>query len=354
MSEEEKIEVSIPYRRVMILLIIGVLLILVIYNLFKSLKESFQIILGVNIPIYILAIIISVSAFHMYIFSWVFLLRALNIKIRLIDVLSLVWTSYFFDAMVPTASVSGEAIRAYLTTKKHSVKWGDAISSVVAHRIITILSFAAMTTISFTPLYLLYQLSRGVLVLAAITISLSLIILIFLLYLSLKPRAINTLMKAIFKISGKISKRIARKLEDSEEKIVKTVCEFSNGMKLLINHKKVMFLTLTTSALCWLGNALAGYVIFLSLGYNISFILILFIFTLTILIRMVPIFIPGSMGLFELATIALWSAVGVSASIAAAVALLNRNVWAVQVTIGLTAAIRELRGLSKLNIKSHV
>jgi len=108
-----------------------------------------------------------------------------------------------------------------------------------------------------------------------------------------------------------------------------------------------MFLTFLTSVLWWLGNAFTGYVIFLSLGYKISFILVLFIFTLTILVRMIPIFIPGSMGLFELATIALWSAVGVSSSVAAAAALLNRNVWVVQVSIGLVAVMRELRGLNK-------
>jgi len=347
MGEEGKIEVTIPYKRVIILLIIGILLILVIYNLFKSLKESFQIILSVNIPIYILAIIISVSAFHMYIISWIFLLRALNIKIKLKDVLSLVWTSYFFDAMVPTASVSGEAVRAYLTAKKHDVKWGDAISSVVAHRTIAIMSFTIMTAISFIPLCLMYQLSIGILILAGVAVSLSLIGLIALLYFSLKPEAINAFMRGILKITGKISKRGAEKIEKSEQKIIKTVYEFSNAMKLLINHKQIMFLTFLTSVLWWLGNAFTGYIIFLSLGYKISFILILFVFTLTILVRMIPVFIPGSMGIFEAATIALWSAVGVSPSVAAAVALLNRNVWVVQVTIGLVAVFRELRGLNK-------
>jgi len=347
MNEKEKIEVTIPYKRVIVLLIIGVLLILVIYNLFKSFKESFQLILNVNIPIYILAIVVSISAFHLYVVSWIFLLRALNIKIKLKDIVSLVWTSYFFDAMVPTASVSGEAVRAYLTAKKHDVKWGDAISSVVAHRTIAIISFTAMTALSFFPLYLMYQLSMKILILAGVAVSLSLIGLVALLYFSLKPEAINTFMRGILKITRKISKRMARKLEESEPKIIKTVYEFSNAMKLLINHKKVMFLTFLTSAFWWLGNAFTGYVIFISLGYKISFILVLFIFTLTILVRMIPIFIPGSMGLFELATIALWSAVGVSSSVAAAAALLNRNVWVVQVTIGLVAVIRELRGLDK-------
>lgn len=346
MGEEGKIEVIIPYKRVTILLIIGILSILVIYNLFKSLKESFQIILSVNIPIYILAIIISVSAFHMYIISWVFLLRALNIKIKLKDVLSLVWTSYFFDAMVPTASVSGEAVRAYLTAKKHDVKWGDAISSVVAHRTIAIMSFIVMTAISFIPLRLMYQLSMGILILAGIAVFLSLIGLIALMYFSLKPEAINVFMRGILKITGKISKRAAEKVEKSEQKIIKIVYEFSNAMKLLINHKKVIFLTFFTSVLWWLGNAFTGYIIFLSLGYKISFILIIFVFTLTILVRMIPVFIPGSMGIFEVATIALWSAVGISPSVAAAVALLNRNVWVVQVTMGLVAALRELRGLN--------
>jgi len=347
MSEEEKFEVAIPYKRVIILLIVGVLLILLIYNLFRSFRESFQLILTANVPIYILAIIVSVSAFHLYVISWMFLLKALNIKIKLKDVISLVWTSYFFDAMVPTASVSGEAIRAYLTTKKHDVEWGDSISSVVAHRTIAILSFTAMTAVCFIPLYLTYPLSKYVLILAGITVSLSLIGLVALLYFSLKPEAINTFMRGILKIIGKISKRAAGKIEKAEPKIVKTVYDFSNGMKLLINHKKVMLLTFITSVLWWLGNAFTGYVIFLSLGYNISFLLILFIFTLTILIRMIPILIPGSMGLFEVATIALWSAVGVSPSIAAAVALLNRNVWVVQVTIGFFATIKEIRGLNK-------
>jgi len=224
---------------------------------------------------------------------------------------------------------------------------GDAISSVVAHRTIAIISFTAMTAISFIPLYLMYQLSMRILILAGVAVSLSLVGLVALLYFSLKPEAINTFMRGILKIAGKISKRMAKKLEEAEPKIVKTVYEFSNAMKLLINHKKVMFLTFLTSVLWWLGNAFTGYVIFLSLGYKISFILVLFIFTLTILVRMIPIFIPGSMGLFELATIALWSAVGVSSSVAAAAALLNRNVWVVQVSIGLVAVMRELRGLNK-------
>lgn len=347
MNEKGKLEVLIPYKRVIVLLIIGVLFLAVIYNLFKSLKESFQLILRINVPIYILAIIVSVSAFHMYVVSWIFLLRALNVKIKLKDVVSLVWTSYFFDAMVPTASVSGEAVRAYLTAKKHDVKWGDAISSVVAHRTMAIISFTAMTAASFIPLYLMYQLSMRILILAGVAVSLSLIGLVTLLYFSLKPEAINTFMRGVLKIVGKISKKIAKKLEEAEPKIVKIVYEFSSAMKLLVNHKKIMFLTFLTSVLWWLGNAFTGYVIFLSLGYKISFILVLFIFTLTILVRMIPIFIPGSMGLFELATIALWSAVGVSPSVAAAVALLNRNVWVVQVSIGLVAVIRELRGLHK-------
>lgn len=347
MREEKKLEVTIPYKRVIVLLIVGVLLILVIYNLFRSFRESFQLILTVNVPIYILAIIISVSSFHLYIIPWIFLLKVLNIKIKLKDVVSLVWASYFFDAMVPTASVSGEAVRAYLTTKKHNVKWGDSISSVVAHRAIAIISFTAMTTACFIPLYLTYSLSPSILILAGITVSLSLFSLIALLCFSLKPEAINTFMRGILKIIGKISKKAASRVEKAQPKIVKTTYEFSNGMKLLINHKKTMLLTFMISILWWLGNAFTGYIVFLSLGYNISFLLILFIFTLTILIRMLPILIPGSMGLFEVATIALWSAVGISPSVAAAVALLNRNVWVIQVTIGLAAVVRELRGLNK-------
>lgn len=352
MNEKIKVEVTIPYKRITVLLIVGILLIIVIYNLFKSLKESFQLILGINVPIYILAIAFSISAFHMYVISWIFLLRALNIKIKLKDTISLVWTSYFFDAMVPTASVSGEAVRAYLTAKKHNVKWGDAISSVVAHRTIAIISFTAMTAVSFILLYFMYQLSMRILILAGVAVSLSVIGLVALLYFSLKPKAINTFMRSILKIVGKISKKMTKRLEEAEPRIIKTVHEFSNAMKLLINHKKAMLLTFLTSVLWWLGNAFTGYVIFLSLGYEINFMLVLFIFTLTILVRMIPIFIPGSMGLFELTTIALWSAVGVSSSVAAAVALLNRNVWVVQVTIGLVAVIRELQGLNNIKLRA--
>ncbi|HDH91532.1 MAG TPA: flippase-like domain-containing protein, partial [Candidatus Aenigmarchaeota archaeon] len=309
---KRKIKIIIPYKKILISLILGILSIFALYTLFENLRQSFSLILSVNLPVYLLAILISISAFHMYIISWTFLLKALKIKIRFRHVVSLVWTSYFFDAMIPTGSVSGEVIRAYLTSRKYGAKLADAMSSVVAHRIVAISSFLIMGLITFISLFLLFHLSQQILILCGIMLSLSLFALIVLTYLSLKPKAINKLLKVILRICKKLSRKAEKKIKRWEPRVSQAVQEFSKGMKLLITHKKTMILTFLTSIIWWLGNAFVGYIIFLSLGYRINFFLILFVFTITILVRMIPIFIPGSMGLFEAVTIGLWSSLKVS------------------------------------------
>jgi len=97
-------------------------------------------------------------------------------------------------------------------------------------------------------------------------------------------------------------------------------------MKLITTTKKIVVLSISLSWIAWILDVMVAYFVFLSLRYTIEVPIIISIYTIGITIQMIPIGIPGMIGVVETIMAALYSLVGIPSAISVAATLMIRIV----------------------------
>ncbi|MEM4461560.1 MAG: flippase-like domain-containing protein, partial [Candidatus Bathyarchaeia archaeon] len=104
------------------------------------------------------------------------------------------------------------------------------------------------------------------------------------------------------------------------------VYKFDYSMKLITTTKKIVVLSISLSWIAWILDVMVAYFVFLSLRYTIEVPIIISIYTIGITIQMIPIGIPGMIGVVETIMAALYSLVGIPSAISVAATLMIRIV----------------------------
>ena len=126
---------------------------------------------------------------------WQGLLNSLSVKISKRKAFLYTWTGLFFEATLPQLGWSGEISRTYLLAKESNVDAGRIGASVVGQKIFTMtITITALST-GLGLLLFRYSLPLAVTLLIGLVLALSILTLVVVYYISLKPSATNTLLK---------------------------------------------------------------------------------------------------------------------------------------------------------------
>lgn len=318
----EKIE-KVFQRKQLIFLIIG-LFALVIFISFSDLNSVLKYISYTDMKLFVLAFVSMVLGVFAYGISWIFLLKSAGIKLGTFKVFESTWISVFFNIMVPTASVGGEVARILYVVKETKDTYGNVVATVFLHRVINFLPFIVGSIVGFVYLALFYNLPAYLTsLLLVISSALSIILLILLLF-SIKPklsmgitiRITRFLDRIIYKNKGKGSKLT--------ELANKGFIEFEQSMKVLKTSKVALLLSLIFAFAYWLFDITVAYFIFSSLNRNVPLGIIVAVYTIGISIQIIPIGIPGMVGIVETVMSSLYAISGIPFSLSVAATVMIR------------------------------
>jgi uncharacterized protein (TIRG00374 family) len=283
-------------KRVYLLIAVSVLIIIGLVGL-ADLSELQSILSSADIGMVFLSILSYTLAIVVFALIWHFLLKATELKLSMTNNLKLVFSAVFFNVVTPTASYGGEAVRAYLLSKKFKLSAGKGVATIVAHRIIGTIS-KIIGFVTFSSFF-------GFLIV---------------LYFGLRIEWSKGVMEKLFRIVSRFKKVKA----DSKKSAFESLESYHDGLKVLLKSRGTLLLALLMGLLAWFFVNLVAIFAFMGVGGSVDMENFLLIFTFFSVSRLIPTGLPEFVGSKEAILAAMYSASGLPVSTSVAVIILIR------------------------------
>lgn len=322
--------------RFLFMLSVGVCAFLV-YLFFVGLEPIMAEVSRANIWLLLLTLPLELAFILLFGLTWYMLLKVVEEGASLKDSISISLVSLFGNIMIPTGSVTGEIIRLVLSKKKMRMELSKALASILVHRIVNlmalvpflVLGLASFWTTGYGGVEIL-----TILVSALITIGVGLFSLRYL------SRSIR-LQRYAYKTYEKVLRTLRRWSNESSSTIEHNVTEFSLSLDKMFSKPRVVALSFVVFLGHWAAAITIPYIVFLSLGYDIPYSLILVAYPIYSLSYMVPVGIPAMLGVVEASMTATFIALGIPPTIASSATILTRMI-AVWFEVAVTGAVTAL------------
>lgn len=272
---------------------------------------------------YIAAVIISFIEIFFYALSWRSILDSLNVKLSRIKSTIYVWYAMFLDILIPAESVSGEICRVYLVNRDQPGSSGKVVASLIAYRLLSIIMNAAFVIIGAALLFGMTQIDPVVFQVIQLFIGITIVLMVTLLTLSWKENWTTKLINWVIHADEVIS-RGKWQLEKFKQSAFNASKTFHDSIKDLLRNPKKLGTPTLYLTFNWVASMCIPYFVFLSLGFNVSWGIIIVTTSLVIAIKSIPIGVPFEVGLPEITMTTLYVALGIPADIAATSTILSR------------------------------
>ena len=233
------------------------------------------------------------------------------------------------DILIPAESISSEISKAYLISRTAGQDTGRAVASIVSHRILSMAVTSTALIISSVLLIIKYELSTFMLVFMVVVIIGTLISIVLLSYLSFKEQTTWRIINRILGVVEFIS-RGRWQVTNLKAKARRMLKMFQEGIQTLVERPRQLVMPVVFSFLAWISDVLISFFVFISLGKDdVSFVVIVIVYTLSMAVQYFPLGIPAEVGITEIFMTSLYILLGIDSDISLAAAVLTRilTVW---------------------------
>jgi len=274
------------------------------------------------------AILVSLAEVFFYAISWRTLLSSLQVKISVIKSYLFVWYGIFMDIIVPAESVSGEVCRVYLVTREQDGTSGKTIASLVLHRLLGMGINVAALIIGFVLLLGETEINQVIFNLILFFTAAIAAILILIILLSFKENLSLKVIKALIRVGDFITRGKWKLFNKIKEEIHEATKMFHDSMQEYRRKPRAVTASLILLAVNWTCSLSIPYLVFLALGFPVSWSIILITSSIVVAVKSIPIGVPFEVGLPEITMTTLYAAMlgtdPQTAAICATVTILSR------------------------------
>ena len=309
---------------------------------------------------YAAAILISFIEILFYAFSWRALLTGLNVKLSIVKSYMFVLYGMFLDILIPAESISGEVCRVYLVNREQNGTSGKVVASLVAFRLLSIVMNIAFLVVGASLLFGVTEIHPLIFSIIQIFVVLTVISLILLVTLCFKESWSIKIINGIVRI-GEFVSRGKWELQKIRQNACNAAKVFHSSIKELIHNPQKLVVPAIYLILNWIASMAIPFLVFLSLGINVSWGVILVTTAIVIAVKSIPAGIPFEVGIPEITMTTLYVLLGVPAEIAATSTILSRiiTLW-LRFGIGFAAhqwieiraimSAKPIKGIAKKNL----
>ncbi len=288
-------------RKTIILPFVGVVaffLYILIFNvdLFKVIETAKT----ANPVIYSAAILVGFAEIFFFAVSWRAILSSLKIKISLMRSFLYTWYGIFLDIVIPAESITGELCRIYLVNREQAGTSGKCTASLVTQRIIGMGINVVMLVLGMAFLFNAVNLSAEIFgIILFFTVGITAIMVILML-ISWKEKWSHKIIDSLVRLGNYITRRKWEvKLEKAKIEILAAAKSFHDSMKEFGRNPKKLVVPTFLLVLNWISSLAVPYLVFLSLGINVHWTIILIVSSIVIAVKSIPVGIPFEVGLPE-------------------------------------------------------
>lgn len=277
---------------------------------------------SVKMSLFALAVLLALLGVLCDALAWRAIVLKFDYKVPIRDIFLIYLSCGFMNNLIPSGSFSGETARVYFLEKLDGGSRIDQSSATVATtRIITAIPFFLGTAIGLAYLDLATNAPYWALA-TCYTIALVLLI------LNCTFFAICFLDDWLERIAFAIIKYAERlfPVHVDRNQCRRIVGRFHSSMMLLAEHKKTLFISTFWALAAWLCMTMVAVVVFRSMGITVPLWAVLAVYSVMIFLQMLPIFLPGGVGLVDIVMSTLFTAIGLPMHTAVAATILIRLV----------------------------
>jgi len=256
--------------------------------------------------------------------AWYVLIRALGCKLRFLTCQGVTFASIFVNYITPSGFFL-EAARCVLGTKASGMKLGATTATVIFHRILYVAAVLASTAVAILALVVGGLITRSTIMDLAIVPVIAIAVLVILLYLSFSPNTLRPILGKLLRLVQPLIKLVQRQA-NVEAKADQFLDEYRAGFRKMLASKRYVALSFLVSLGDWSCGVAVLWVALLGLNVYVPFSVVVITVALGETIQMIPIDVPGTLGIYEAAITATLLLFSIPVAIAASAALLTRVV----------------------------
>lgn len=291
---------------------------------------------SVNMGLFAVAVILALLGVFCDALAWRAIALKFDYKVPLRDIFLIYLSCGFMNNLIPSGSFSGETTRVYFLEKLAGGSRIDQSSATVATtRIITAIPFFLGTAIGLAYLNLATNAPPWALATCyAIALVLFLLNAIFF-GICFADNWLERIAFTIIKYGEKLFH-----IHIDKNQCSRILGQFHQSMILLTEHKKTLFISTFWALAAWFCMTMVAVVVFRSMGVYIPFWAVLAVYSVMIFLQMLPIFLPGGLGVVDIVMSTLFTAIGLSMHTAVAGTILIRMIqlWMLTAIGGLATA----------------
>ena len=330
--------------RSILLFLVGLLILVAYILLFIDYEKLVAMFLKIGPCYYLVAIGVDLLYMLSYSLAWHAIVTSFDEEISVKDSVTAVLISIYGDILIPTASIAGEALRVAYAKKKMKLPMSHILSTIAVHRLLNLYTFVTLVLVCTAVLF-----ARGELPPQALGFSLTMLVISIPLLIVLTALLLNVgkASGAAYKILFFLEKRGHKRLSKALSKALEEMERIQESMDSLKRKRYKLFVAYMLLIIQWVLGSLIPYVFFRALGYEVDFLLMVLAFPLYGLIALVPVGIPGMLGVMDVSMISTFVLLGLDKEMSTAVAISTRLIIVVFELV-FTGLITWLKGVKEI------
>ncbi len=276
-----------------------------IYLLSRSEKQYLLLAIGFNF--------LNILAFTL---SWKIIILE---KIGFIKLIRIYLIGVFVNYITPSMGTAGEPVKAYLLSKETKSEYAGAFATVMTQRMLNTLPFTIVTIFGIGMLIAIRPAASWEFVVLGISFLITVAMFLFLIYLYLRKERLKAVGRWLLKLFFPLIRRYQKggvNFTRYVQKIDHSIESFHFGLRRISKQRIRLVASMSLSFLGWFFDVLLAYTVFLSLGYNIEFGILIVAYSVAMVAGMLPLFLPGGLGTVDATMALLYVAAGVPVEIA--------------------------------------
>lgn len=294
---------------------------------------------------FLLLLFIQLLSIALAAFKWRLILRSFHIPMR--DILPTTFVGYLVNNLTPMGLAGGEPIRAYIISRKRNIPLTSSAASVIVDLFLEIFPMFILSGIA---LYIVF--TSGILAEIAVLLGFISLVLFILFIISVTLVTNKTFSLKVIQIFIEVISRIPF-LKSYSQKLrldVHGVCDkFNHAMRKQMMDPHILFFGTLIAFSVWGLRLLRTYLVFIGIGYtSISLSTVIVVEIAVSVLSFIPL-IPGSVGIWEGASVLFFVGAGVAKAPATSAILIDRILfYLIPSIIGVFSALYLGISVSKL------
>jgi len=298
--------------------------ILVIIYLFTKIefRETMLYLGDVPLSFILIVFFINLLMYALSIFRWRIIIQKIS-KIGYFVLFPIFFVGGLINQLTPGTKSGGQPLRAYYLTKLNKKDYADNLATVLFEFFSG--SFTSFVLLVFSLFYLSRRFQFKVYYSIVIFLVLSILMVLFLIYLTykieIKSKIARRMLSLIYKI--RFIKKRYKTFVMFENNVFRGAREFFKESFIFLKDSSLVLKQMFIEFMVYLLEFLKVYLLFMALGVDVPFMVVAVISVISQMVGFL-FFSPGGLGAVEGTMVGLYYLFGISPEIAAAVTIINR------------------------------